>query len=190
MANITKDWKNLFYQSWKKIYKELSENFSYNLSKDIEIFWVYQDWWDKLWVSFLKEVKFNKNLVELTVDDIVEVLNKLWVYRDITESNLKELLKFFQKSESWWKQFKWLYFIKTVWRIFVTDKLPKKGFTGDVLKNESWLIVRYPKEGDKFKWKSLTKYLNILRVPSFLRGWVKVFEKDWKIVKIDPGVEK
>jgi hypothetical protein len=33
--------------------------------------------WDKLEVSFLKEVKFNKNLDDLNIDDVVEVLNKL-----------------------------------------------------------------------------------------------------------------
>ena len=189
LANVTKDWKNMFFESWKNIYGILEEknhnhrqfknnHRQYDWKFDIELKDVYQDMWDKLEVSFLKEVKFNKNLDDLNIDDVVEVLNKLWVYKDITRSNLEELLRFFKYSQSGWKQFKWVYFIKTVWRIFVADKLPNEGFTWKILQQKDWYIIRYPKRGDKIGWKPLTKYLNKLKVPSFLRGWVKVKETD------------
>jgi hypothetical protein len=49
------------------------------------------------------------------------------------------------------------------------DKSPKEGFTGQLVKKGDSYIIRYPKRGDKFKGKLLTKYLAKKGVPVFLR---------------------
>jgi hypothetical protein len=79
-------------------------------------------------------------------------------------------LNFFKFAKSGWKLFKGLYFYKTTGGIFVMDKYPLEGFTGQLIKKDKEdYIVRYPKRGDKFKGKLLTKYLAKKGVPVFLR---------------------
>ncbi len=155
LSHKDKNWNSLFWQSWQNLYQILENSYN-QLSWNIKIKPVYQPFWDKLQVWFVKEIDFWKPLEQITLQDITEMFDKLWIYYNIDQNLLKEFEKFIKKW-SWKKQFQNLWFFKTVGKLFVMDKLPKK-----------WNI-----QWKKIKWKPLSKYLAKKGIPEFLRGWVK-----------------
>jgi len=189
MANVRKDGTNMFRKSWQNIYNRIGEvevwrEFWRDLRRKLELEEVYKEFWDKLGVNFIKKIEFRKSLRDLQIEDVGQLLKNLGIYQDITKQNLLELLKFFKFAKSGRKLFKWIYFYKTSGGIFVMDKKPLEGFTGQLIRKDGDYVIRYPKRGDKFGNKLLTKYLAKKWVPIFLRGRVEVKEKNWKIEEI------
>ncbi len=195
LSNKKDKLSNSFIESMSTIYKQLDqEEPDNNLLKDT-IKSPYRN--HRFWY----ELDIFKKLV--TQWQLLNIIKKLWIYKNINSSFIKELSDFIVNKQDWFKYFNQTYFrishgkiyiinapqnfwiktidkkvpINTLWNI----QLWKLNITIDK-KNMLWSVLRFPKVWDKFKGKTRNQYCSNQKIPVFWRNFIPVVEKDWKII--------
>lgn len=195
-SNKTNNWEINFFKSWENIYKQLSEK---DFKQDINLIPIKSSPYWKSGRWYRADTKI-KDIFWLTV-----LLKKLWIYQNITRNLLDEFYKFISTSTAWYKYLQWVYFFKSHSQLFlikwkddfwqkhieeqkkITKLWEYKIWWFEINisdKGLEWWIIRFPKQWDKYRWKSLSKYLLNKKIPIFWRNFIPVIEKDWKIQKI------
>ncbi len=180
LSHKKKDWTLKFWDSIKNFYNILEkcskfQKFKLKLIKQLD--------------SWESQRAYELQILDQSLDVFVDLAHYLWFYNNVTDKVLKEIWSFLLKNKSWYKYWNWIYFFISHWKKFLI-KTNKKDFWKNKnlwKKLEEWddFIVRYPKFWDKFKWKTLNKYLINKKIPIFYREFVKIYEKDWKIFYVD-----
>ncbi len=144
---------------------------------------------------------------ELQIEEFIQIAKKLWFYKNVSNNVLDEIVNFLNNSKSWYKYRNGVWFFVSHGKQYLIKNIKKSLFwertVGKTGLNWNWQsnlsiqdkieidwedrswIVRYPNVWDKFKWKTLNKYLINKKIPIFYRSWVKVYEKDGKIKRVD-----
>lgn len=136
-------------------------------------------------------------------DMLAGLFQYLGLYSDLTSSFLNEVLSFLHRSSSWHMYVRWVYLFlahNTIYIISAPKDFWKKtidkqriipsiwdvplGKEKVSLSDSSlvWLLLRYPKSWDIYKWKTWTKYCINKKIPLFWRTFVPVVVRDGRIV--------
>lgn len=184
---------DVFYQKMQYVYnfleeRQQEENLGQELSLHDIPFSQYRQCRQALWFSLPKNI---------------QQIYKLFTYcaclAGIGTKTLEEFVWFFQKKK-WWKFLQgWYFFVshgkwyalfcpKQWWKAFW--KYPQKGamiikekgkisfgdFEREWTEEYIWAIVRFPQEGDTYKWKRLKKWMLNQKIPLFWRNYIPVIE--------------
>jgi len=196
MSNRNDEETNSFFDSMKKIYRELDKN-NIDVWNLIEI--NKSDYWNCDF-AFCWDVP----LFFVSEDSLLQILKKFGMSSEVTSSTLKEFANFFKAWEQGYKYINWVYFFLSHGKIYIIkakenfwqkyiekskiiDKLWEMNVwkTAVNINDESliWLTIRYPKKWDKFGSKSWGKYCINKKIPIFWRNFIPVVV-EWKnIVK-------
>lgn len=111
-----------------------------------------------------------------TIDSFQQLLDFLWIYSWISKNFLTEMEKFLQ-SNKWYKYFKWWYFFRSHWYLYVIEaqkKFRENSFSFKLVKKHSASQIRKNKVWDVFRWKRYRKFLINQKIPFFLRNYMPV----------------
>ncbi len=192
ISNKNENWDIMFYESLKNLYsiEESNCNFEiYSLSLP-NIEWIYK--WYYLY----------NNILDL--NDFIYILDYLGIYKNTSQAMLYDFFNFFTKKDSWYKYLNWFYFFLNYWKIYIINAEKffwNKKLYNTILIKETWKynffwydlsinkydlwgFLRFPKDSDRYKGKSLNKYFINNKIPFFIRKFTPVLEKNWEIKKI------
>lgn len=157
------------------------------------------------WVS-----SFYRISLPITRQQLIASMSRLWIYKNLNRGVFEEIFSLLSSRQSghmqyagWWifQSHGFLYVIKSHekfwkdsplftqkivsgWRVIVGD------FVWDISDMYIWCILRFPKVGDKYGSKSLTKIFLNKKVPLFWRNFIPILEKEGKIVAVLPIAEQ
>jgi len=138
-------------------------------------------------------------------DEIIQLLNQLWIYQNIKTSTIQEITKFLQKSSQWYKYLNWTYFfvshsiIYIIWapkffwekqidKSHTITKLWKINFDWKIIeimdKGWIWMTLRYPQSWDKFKNKTWNSRCINAKIPIFRRNFTPIIVKKNKVYQV------
>ncbi len=186
---------NSFIQSFQNIYSQLDEQkFDQSILKEI-IKSPYRN------CRFAYEINIFKKLI--TQDQLIDIIKKLWIYKNTNSNFIKELHHFIVNKNNRFKYFNQTYFwvshnkIYIIWasQNFWTKSIDKKisiNTLGNVTlwklnvvinqDNFIWSTLRFPQPWDTFRNKTRNQYCINQKIPIFRRNFIPVVEKDWKII--------
>jgi len=190
---------NTFVDSMNNIYEEVEE-----YQKDIK-----ETKLEEINMSKYREAEewFKRDIVRKDINkvQVINLLNKLWIYKNIDQNLLTELVNFFKVKTKWHKYYKWVYFFISHWNIiaikwpenfwenYVSDsweikkdwKIKKEIWLNKAIDEKvAWATIRFPQKWDRHKNKTWNQYCITQKIPVFWRNFVPIAEKDWKIIKV------
>ena len=184
--------KNKFFDSWKRIYQDIWENQHNELClkpMNNNPYWnsafayewcIYPKMISETWIASV----FCKLGIDLKQWEIADIKNRLINWKD------------WHRVVWAWTLFiahKRCYLIATTkafWEkeLHLEKKIDKKGimvfgnYQVDIPKELIWAVLRFPKTGDHYKGKLLTKRAINEKIPIFWRNILPLAEKDEKII--------
>jgi len=195
LSNKKSKISNSFIQSFQNIYEQLDQqNSNENILKDINKS-PYRN------CKFWYEIDIFKKLI--TQEQLINVIKKLWIYKNINSNFIKELHHFIINKDNRFKYFNQTYFwvshgkIYIIWapQNFWTKTIDKKVSINKLWNIKLWKLsinidkknligatIRFPKSWDKFKNKTWNQYCSNQKIPVFWRNFIPIVEKDWKII--------
>lgn len=195
LSNKKNNLTNSFIKSFQNIYWQLDqEQKNPNILKDM-IKSPYRN------CRFWYELNIFKKLINQ--EHLLDIIKKLWIYKNVNSNFIKELHNFILNKENWFKYFNQTYFwishnkiyiiwasknfwTKTIDKKLTINKLWKislwKLNIGIDKKDLIWCILRFPQAWDRFKNKTWNQYCISQKIPIFWRNFIPVVEKDWKII--------
>lgn len=196
----SKSWQSTFESSMLNIYtaiEKLNSEEEKNTNNSLKDILTSSHWKSKF--AYQRNIK----LQDITTESIVNILNQLWLYKNISSPLLEELQKFFKNSKDWHKYFNKTYFFIAHNKIYIISAT--KNFWKKTVKNAikmwnketqfwdfnirpekilEWATIRYPKSWDRFRNKTFSQYCINQKIPIFRRNYLPVLEKNNKIIKI------
>jgi len=158
------------YEFYRKQYENL-ENKMNSIKEDLKIEPLVPIW---SWVTQYMKISSFTN-----IETLQDLLDYLWIYHNISQNFLEEMIDFFCKK-SWYKYVRdWFFF-----RCHGTTYLIKS--KSKFRQNELYIPIDYkwsgtirpPKDGDRIWWKRVRKHLLNQKIPIFLRGNIQVIEEN------------
>ena len=127
----------------------------------------------------------------ITTENIISLLNQLWIYNNVSSAFLNTLLTFLQTSNSGYKYFQGTYFFVAHGKIYIIQaptnfwkKIISQSHPNLPISIKSPNLLRYPQPWDRYKGKTRNQYCITQKIPLFRRNFVAVLETDGKINKI------
>ena len=125
----------------------------------------------------------------IAIENIIIMLNKLWMYKNVSSAFLNELLQFLQKNTDGYKYFQKTYFFVAHRKIYIIqapENFRKQTInkTKKIWKN----TYRYPQPTDRYKGKTRNQYCITQKIPLFRRNFTPVLETDNKITKVETSI--
>lgn len=193
LSKTTSGWDLCFYESFKNFYSLLKKE---NIKIDFKKIFLPELGIFNYWYVFENSIK--------NMDEIIYILDSFWVYKNVSQNMLKDLFDFFTKKDYWYKYLWWNYFFLNYWYVYVIswkEKFWEYQFSDYIEIKQSWKynffwyyldipdeflwwIIRFPKNWDVFKNKTIWKYMINQKIPRFIRNYIPVVEKDWQIRKV------
>ena len=173
--------KETFEQSMLNIYKEIEKLTDNTKSKIQNLKSIKQSPYRKAKFAYQRDIP----LKWITTENIIDLLNQLGIYNNISTALLNELSKFFTTADNGYKYFQGTYFFLAHGKIYIIQA-PRNFRETYIKKTEKiWKeIYRYPRGNDRYKGKTRNQYCITQKIPLFRRNFVAVLEKDWKITKV------
>lgn len=174
-------WKTTFENSMLNVYKEIGKLQTHTKNPD--------SWLVKINTSPYRKSKFayqrNTSQKNISIENSIEILNQLWIYKNISSAFLNELYKFLSTANSWYKYFQKTYFFIAHQKIYIIQA--PKNFRQIYIKKtiRAWKeTYRYPQKTDKYKWKTRNQYCITQKIPLFRRNFIPVLGIEGKITKV------
>ncbi len=168
--------KNLFYHSWKQIYKELEQKIEGKIPVDLIPL-------PDIWIGGKKYLWFKTIIdpLEFDVGRLQNLLKNIEAYQDITQNLLRELLVFIIATKRGTKYFKGrnlikhnqiLYLIKGPYKFWHNWATPQD-------MEKMYGITCLPPHGGEMlaSWLSVSKWIKKNKIPIFLRNILPVERK-------------
>lgn len=178
-----------FFTNWKNDYKILETIKMPNFEKTIL----------KLPNTFEnKNIKIDKYNFPKTPFETYILMKDIWFWKSINHDNVNILYSLISKRRWLFEIWNYFIYVNNIWLYFLNSNIkeilnlsPKKIDESIFAKYEKLdnINYRYTQSWDKYKSKTINKRAINKKIPIFLRKFIVVWEKGWKIIYCDMPYE-